>query len=59
MSLKTEAIKANKWMEEHDRAMDIVLILGGIVLILIAFLPARYASFKAFMIGYAILPLPY
>lgn len=39
--------------------MNLVLIAGAIGLILIALLPAKYATFKAFMIGYAILPLPY
>lgn len=57
--LHTLSAKANGWFLQHNGAMNLVLIAGAIGLILIALLPAKYATFKAFMIGYAILPLPY
>lgn len=57
--LHTLSAKANAWFVQHNGAMNLVLIAGAVGLIFIALLPAKYAPFKAFMIGYAILPLPY
>lgn len=57
--LKTAASRLNKWLILHNEEMSLILFMGGIGLIIISLLPKKYAGFKAFMVGYAILPLPY